>query len=91
MAAPLIDLVGTAAALCSTGSFVPQVVKLMRERTAEAVSLRMYLLTVAAFALWSGYGAMLRSAPLVISNGANLVLCSLILALRVLYRSRGKD
>ena len=37
----LADLVGTGAALCSMTSFVPQIAKIVRERDASGVSLRM--------------------------------------------------
>jgi MtN3 and saliva related transmembrane protein len=81
----LIDAVGVAAALCSMSSFVPQVVKIRRERDASAVSLRMYLVTVTGFALWTVYGFLLGSWPLIGSNLISLGLSATILALRVRY------
>jgi MtN3 and saliva related transmembrane protein len=84
----ILNALGAAAALCSTSSFVPQVFKLVREKTGEAVSVRMYVLTVAAFSLWSLYGALLKSWPLVASNLINLALASAILALKLRYRAR---
>ncbi len=84
----IVELIGAAAALCSTASFVPQLVKLLREHTAEAVSAPMFALTVAAFALWSGYGLMLGSWPLVASNLVSLGLSGAILALKLRYRAR---
>jgi MtN3 and saliva related transmembrane protein len=82
----IVEIVGSAAAVCSTASFLPQLIKLTRERSAEDVSLRMYLLTVAAFALWAAYGAMLGSWPLVVSNLVSLGLSGAILALKLAYR-----
>jgi MtN3 and saliva related transmembrane protein len=63
-------------------SFVPQILKILRERDAEAVSLRMYLVTVTGFVLWIAYGLLLGSWPVYISNGVNLVLAGAILALK---------
>jgi MtN3 and saliva related transmembrane protein len=82
------EVVGAGAAVCSTASFLPQLIKLVRERTAEAVSLRMYVLTVAAFTLWSIYGIGLGSLPLIASNVVSLALSSAILALKLRYRDR---
>jgi MtN3 and saliva related transmembrane protein len=89
-AAPIaiVEAVGAGAALCSTASFLPQLVKLWREKTGEAVSLRMYLLTVTGFSLWSVYGALLASWPLVASNLISLGLSSAILLLKWRYRDR---
>jgi MtN3 and saliva related transmembrane protein len=84
----IVEAVGAGAALCSTTSFAPQLVKLWREKTGEAVSLRMYVLTVAAFSLWSVYGVMLASWPLVASNLISLALSSAILLLKYRYRDR---
>ena len=86
----LVDAVGALAAICSTASFVPQLLKLIRERTAEAVSAPMFMLTVAAFLLWSGYGLMLKSGPLLVSNLISLALAAAILLLNLRYRGRGE-
>lgn len=81
-----INAVGTMAALCSIVSFVPQILKIVRERDASSVSLRMYFVTVTGFALWITYGTMLASWPLIVANAANLVLAATILVLKYRYR-----
>ena len=48
----------------------------------------MFVLTVAAFSLWSGYGLMLKSWPLVIANLVSLALSAAILVLKLRYRGR---
>jgi MtN3 and saliva related transmembrane protein len=83
--------IGVIAMICSTSSFVPQLIKLMRERTAEAVSIRMYLLTVAAFALWTAYGWLLSSVPLIASNLISLGLSAAILVLKLRYSRPGQQ
>ena len=76
----LTTVIGSAAALCSMASFTPQLAKILKERDASAVSLKMFMLTVAGFALWCAYGVMLQSWPLVASNFVCLGLSSAILA-----------
>lgn len=75
--------IGVAAALFSMASFVPQAAKIIRERDASSVSLRMYIVTVAGFVLWLAYGALLQSWPLVASNVVSLSLATLILVLKL--------
>ncbi len=77
--------VGVAAALCSMSSFVPQVLKILREKDASSVSLRMYVVTVTGFALWTAYGFMLQSWPLIGSNVISLVLSGAVLVLKLRY------
>jgi MtN3 and saliva related transmembrane protein len=76
------DIIGTCAALCSMASFVPQIVKIWRERDASSVSLRMYAVTVAGFTLWTTFGGLIRSWPVAGSNLICLLLSATILALK---------
>jgi len=84
-AAPLVNAVGTAAGLFSMASFVPQLIKIVRERRAEGVSLRTYLITVTGFVLWITYGVLLGSWPVAVSNSVNVLLSGAILILKWRY------
>ena len=77
-----INVVGTLAALCSMVSFVPQIVKIWRDRDASEVSLRMYLITVTGFCLWTAYGVLIGSWPVTVSNVICLLMSGAILALK---------
>ena len=81
----LVDVVGVGAGLCSMSSFVPQIIKIVRERDADSVSLRMYVVTVTGFVLWIAYGALQGSWPVWLSNAVNLALAATILALKLRY------
>lgn len=83
-----VNGVGVAAALCSMGSFLPQVIKIWRDRDASSVSLHMYVVTVTGFALWSLYGVLLGSLPLIGSNLVSLTLAAAILVLRLRFGPR---
>ncbi len=85
LARSVVDGIGTAAGLFSMASFMPQLVKIVREKRAEGVSLNTYLLTVTGFVLWIAYGIMLGSWPVAASNAVNLVLSAAILLLRWRY------
>jgi MtN3 and saliva related transmembrane protein len=78
-----IMILGMVAGLLTTGSFVPQVVKAWREGDTNAISLRMYLVMTAAFALWLGYGLIIGSWPIIVFNVCNLVLSAVILWLKL--------
>jgi MtN3 and saliva related transmembrane protein len=82
-------MVGTGAALLSMTSFAPQIVKIWRERDASSVSLRMYLVTVTGFALWIGYGVLIGSWPVAVSNTVCLAMSAAVLALKWRF-SRGR-
>lgn len=86
MTPALPDIVGTAAALCSMASFTPQIIKTWRERDASAISLRMYAVTVTGFTLWTIYGVLTASWPVIGSNAVCLGLSAIMLALKWRFR-----
>ena len=45
----------------------------------------MYLVTVMGFGLWSAYGMMLQSWPLIVSNLISLSLAAAVLVLKLRY------
>lgn len=79
----LPTILGTVAGTLSTASFVPQVLKAWRERDTGAISKRMYCVTVSAFVLWTAYGFLLGSLPLIIFNALSLVLSGTILVMKL--------
>jgi MtN3 and saliva related transmembrane protein len=90
VSAPLLaNLIGTGAALCSMTSFVPQIIKIWRERDASSVSLRMYAVTVTGFTLWTIYGFLTSSWPVVGSNVVCLILSATILVLKWRFERGG--
>lgn len=74
---PLI--VGYLASVCSVSSFVPQVRKVMRTGDTEAISARMYCLTVTGFVLWTTFGIMRSEWPIILTNAACFLLSAFIL------------
>ena len=75
--------------MCSMASFVPQIVKIWRERDAEQVSLRMCIVAVTGFVLWTAYGVLIRQWPVIGSNIVCLALSGTLLVLK--WRFSGHD
>jgi MtN3 and saliva related transmembrane protein len=87
----IVPALGTVAGILSTASFVPQVVKAWREGDTHAISKRMYLVTVSAFTMWTIYGYLLGSWPLIVFNLLSLGLSSSILFLKLRNQHRGQE
>jgi MtN3 and saliva related transmembrane protein len=79
----LINIFGVAAGICSMASFIPQIGKILKTRSAEGVSLKMFSVTVTAFVLWTIYGLLLMSWPIALSNAVCLVLALTVVVLRL--------
>ncbi len=79
MSSTLVDLLGFAGASCTTVSFIPQVLKIRRTRSAEDISAGMYLLFILGLALWLAYGVMIGSWPILIANTLTIGLAMAVL------------
>lgn len=78
-----LTALGLAAGLCTSMSFVPQVLKAWREGDTEAISKRMYVASLIAYGLWIVHGLMIASLPVILFNALNVVLAGLILVLKL--------
>ena len=74
---------GMVAGLCTSFSFVPQMIKAWREGDTEAISKRMYMASLLAYSLWLVHGLMICSLPVILFNAANLLFAGIILALKI--------
>lgn len=86
MQTSLHDLVGFAAAIFTTASFVPQAVHSWTTRDLAGVSLWMYALFTIGILLWLIYGIILGAWPIIIANTITLSLASVVLFLKIKHR-----
>ena len=70
---------GFVAGICTTISFLPQVLKIWRTKSVDDISLLMFLIFTFGVANWLIYGLIIKEAPIILANIATLVLCLLIL------------
>lgn len=85
----MTELVGYLAAFCTTVAFVPQVIRVWRRRSADDISLAMYLLFMIGVALWTVYGLSLRAAPVIAANSVTLLLAGAVVAAKLRFRGPG--
>lgn len=81
----LVNAIGVIAGVCSMTSFIPQIVKILRERSAAAVSLHMYAVTIVGFICWTAFGVLTNSWPITLANAVCLALVTTILVLRLRF------
>jgi MtN3 and saliva related transmembrane protein len=86
--AAAVEKLGFAAAFCTTAAFVPQLVRVLRLRSARDISLPTFLMFSVGVLLWLLYGLYTGSKPVIASNSATLVLSLSILILKLRYDRR---
>ncbi|UPT65304.1 MAG: SemiSWEET transporter [Sphingobacteriales bacterium JAD_PAG50586_3] len=82
----LSDVIGHVAAFLTTVSFVPQVVRVVQTKSTKDISLGMFLLMASGVTLWLIYGLMIMQWPLIMCNGATILLVMVILYYKLRYK-----
>ena len=85
ISAQVISLIGYAAATMTTISFLPQLIRVVKLRSARDISLGMFLIFTAGTGLWLIYGLLLHSAPVAIANLVTFLLSASILVLKLRF------
>ena len=70
----------------TTVSFVPQVTKIWKTKSAEDVSLTMFVAFCVGVGLWLTYGIVKKDWAILLTNGVTLVLGLAILAMKIKYK-----
>jgi MtN3 and saliva related transmembrane protein len=79
------EMVGYAAATLTTVSFLPQLIRVVKLRSARDISLVMFCIFTTGTTLWLIYGLILRSIPMTLANGITTILSATILYLKLKY------
>lgn len=82
---PLIEVTGAAGALLTTLCWLPQALKVIREKETRAISLPATVAFATGVVLWLIYGLAIGDWPLIGSNGVTLVLMAVILTMKLRY------
>lgn len=78
-----IEAVGGLAAVLTTLCWLPQAVRIIRQRDAQAISLPTNVAFAAGIALWLAYGIALGRWPIIAANAVTLALILVIIGLKL--------
>ena len=80
-----IDIFGYFAAILTTAAFIPQLIKTLRTKKADDVSLTTLLMFIIGVMFWIIYGYKISSTPILIANLITLILNLLILISKIYF------
>ncbi len=89
MSPDIVNSVGYAAATCTTLSFVPQVWRVWRTRSAADISAAMYGSFLFGVFLWTVYGLFLHAWPIIIANTITMALAGSVLWMKHRFAAGG--
>lgn len=84
----LITLVGIAASISTAVSSLPQLVKLLKEKKAENVSLVMFAVLVLGLGVWVWYGILKKDWIIIIANGFSCLINLITFILSIRYKTK---
>jgi MtN3 and saliva related transmembrane protein len=79
----LVDAIGASGAVLTTLCWVPQALKIIRERETRAISLSGTTLCTLGVLLWLVYGLAIVDGPLIGSSIVTFAMTAIILALKI--------
>ncbi len=85
MDASTIEILGIIAGCLTTGSFVPQAIKILKTRDVSGISLLMYIVLACGLTLWTVYGCLNSQISIIAANGITLALVLIILVMKIRY------
>jgi len=83
MPSAVVDAIGATGAVLTTVCWVPQAMKIIRDRETRAISLPGTLLCVVGVLAWLVYGLAIVDGPLIGSSLVTFAMTAVILALKI--------
>ena len=81
-----MELVGIAAGICTSVSLLPQLVKMIKTKKADDISLFYLVILLTGLALWTVYGFMREDVPIIVTNALSFLLNATLIILGVRYK-----
>jgi MtN3 and saliva related transmembrane protein len=81
-----VNIVGYAAGALTTIAFVPQVIKIWKSKRASDISMGTFAIFSFGVTMWLLYGIQLGAVPIILANGATLLLSLSILFFKIKYK-----
>ncbi|CAH0254438.1 SemiSWEET transporter [Chryseobacterium sp. Bi04] len=82
------NILGIIAGILTSVSMIPQLVKVIREKNVEDISLLMLLVLIVGLSLWVWYGFMKDELPIIISNSFAVLVNLSLLICYILYNKK---
>lgn len=80
------QIIGLAAGILTSSSLIPQLVKTIKEKKAEDISLFFLLTLMAGIGLWIVYGFKRDDYPIMITNAFSLLVNLSLLVMSIKYK-----
>ena len=85
------EIVGLVAGVCTAVSLLPQIIKLVKEKKAQDISLYYLFVLLGGLGLWTYYGFLKKDVPIIATNIFSMVLNIVVIILGSIYKRKDKS
>jgi MtN3 and saliva related transmembrane protein len=82
------EFIGLAAGICTAISLLPQIIKLIKEKKAQDISLFYLIVLLCGLSLWTYYGFLKDDLPIIATNLFSIVLNITMITLGVIFKKK---
>lgn len=80
------DILGYAAGALTSFTFLPQVLKTWKEKSAKDVALNMFIIAFVNEIMWLVYGIMINNWIIIATNAVMLIMSGIMIVLKLKYK-----
>jgi MtN3 and saliva related transmembrane protein len=81
-----VDILGYSAGAITSLTFLPQVIKTWKERSAKDISLMMFLIAAINEIMWVVYGVLLNNWIIILTNAVILAMSLTMIYFKLKYK-----
>lgn len=82
-----VDILGYSACAVTALTFLPQVLKTWKEKSAKNVSLMMFIIAFVNEVMWIAYGVFRDDMVIIVTNVIMITMCSVMISLKLKYKN----
>ena len=86
----ITETIGIAAGICTAISLLPQIIKVVKEKKTQDISLFYLFVLLAGLGLWTYYGVRKDDMPIIVTNSFSMLLNITMIVLGVMYKQKNK-
>lgn len=83
---PFVDILGYSAGAITSLTFLPQVIKTWKAKSAKDVSLLMFIIAAVNEVMWIVYGVLLNNWVIILTNAIVLAMSLIMIFLKLKYK-----
>lgn len=80
------EIIGFVAGGLSSALFVPQIIKIIKEKSAEEIALLTCIIGVVSSGLWLWYGIMNGHLSMIVTNSISVIATAILIFLKLKYK-----